>query len=212
MELLHNQQGHQSVEHMLQLVYERFYWSTLLQDITNWVQNCKWCQTGKGPYVNPDPSQGSIIANNPVVLLCIYFMKVDLSKGGKENVLVMTDVFSKFNVAVVTPTQQAKIVDKALVHKWFYTYGVPARIHSDQGKSFDNKIIEQLCKIYGVKQSTTTPYNPCRNSACERLNHMFHMLQNLLKRLPKDQKPKWPAYLSALVFAYNAMPHSTTVC
>ena len=38
MELLHNQQGHQAVEHMLQLVCERFYWSTLLQDVTNWVK------------------------------------------------------------------------------------------------------------------------------------------------------------------------------
>ena len=36
------------------------------------------------------------------------------------------------------------------------------------------------------------------------------MLQNLLKTLPKDQKCNWPAHLSALVFAYNAMPHSTT--
>ena len=91
--------------------------------------------------------------------------------------------------------------------KWFYVYGIPTRIHSNQGKSFDNKIIEQLCKIYGVKQSTTTPYNPCSNSPCERLNCT---LQNLLKTLPKDQKPNWPAHLSALVFAYNAMPHSTT--
>ena len=41
MELLHNQQGHQAVEHLLQLVHERFYWSTLLQDVTRWVKNCK---------------------------------------------------------------------------------------------------------------------------------------------------------------------------
>ena len=49
MELLHNQQGHQAVEHTLQLVCERFYWNTLLQGVTNWVRNCKWCQTAKGP-------------------------------------------------------------------------------------------------------------------------------------------------------------------
>ena len=76
MELLHNQQGHQAVECTLQLVHEWFYWSTLLQDITNWVKNCKWCQTAKGPYVDPDPPQGSIIANNPMDLLCIDLMKV----------------------------------------------------------------------------------------------------------------------------------------
>ena len=98
MELLHDQQGHQAVECMLQLVHERFYWSTLLQDITRWVKNCqtKQCQTAKGPYVDPDPAQGSIVANNPMDLLCIDFMKVDPSKDGKENVLVMTDAFSKF--------------------------------------------------------------------------------------------------------------------
>ena len=158
-------------------------------------------------YVDPDSAQGSIIANNPMDLLCIDFMKVDLSKDGKENVLVMTGAFLKFSVAVVTPNQQTKTVAKALVDKWFYTYGIPTGIHSNQGKSFDNKIIEQLCKIYSVKQSNTTPYKSHNNSPCERLNHM---LQNLLKTLPKDQKPNWPAHLSALVFAYYAMPHSTT--
>ena len=119
----------------------------------------------------------------------------------------MTDAFSKFSVAVVMPNQQVKTVAKALVDKWFYTYGIPATIHIDQGRSFDNKVIEQLCKIYGVKQSTTTPYNPHGNSPCKRLNHT---LQNLLKTLSKDQKPKWPVHLSVLVFAYNAMPHLTT--
>ena len=91
----------------------------------------------------------------------------------------MTDAFSKFSEAVVTPNQQVKTVAKALVDKWFYTYGIPTRIHGDQGNSFDNRIIEQLCKIY-------TPYNPHRNSPCKSL---YHMLQNLLKTLPKDQKP-----------------------
>ena len=85
-----NKQGHQAVKHMLQLVHERFYWSTLFQDITNWVKNCKQYQTANGPYIDPDPSQWSIIANSPMNLLCIDLMKVDPSKDGKENVLVMT--------------------------------------------------------------------------------------------------------------------------
>ena len=50
-------------------------------------------------------------------LLCIDFMKVDPSEDGKENVLVMTDAFLKFSVAVVTPNQQGKTVVKALVDK-----------------------------------------------------------------------------------------------
>ena len=100
-------------------------------------------------------------------LLFIDFMKVDPSKDGKESVLVMIEEFSKFSVSVVMANQQAKTVAKVLVDKWFYTYGIPSQIHSDQVRSFDNKIIGQLCKIYGVKQPTMTPYNSHGNSLCE---------------------------------------------
>ena len=61
--------------------------------------------------------------------------------------------------------------------------------------------------MYGVKHSTTTPYNPCGNSTCDRFNHMLH---NLLKTLDKEQNANWPLHLSSLVFVYNAMSHSVT--
>ena len=61
--------------------------------------------------------------------------------------------------------------------------------------------------MYGVKQSTTTPYNPCGYSTCEKFNCTLH---DLLKTLDKEQKTNWSLHLSSLVFAYNAMPHSVT--
>ena len=99
MELLHNKWLHQAVKHMLELLQEQSYLSTLFQDVSNWVKQCKQCQTAKGPYVDPNPSQGSIVANDPIILLCIDFMKLDPNKDGKEDVLVMMDAFSKFSVA-----------------------------------------------------------------------------------------------------------------
>ena len=79
------------------------------------------------------------------------FMKVDPRNNGKENVLVMTDAFSKFSVTIIKPNKQVKTVAKALVDNWFITYGVPARIHSNQDKSFNNNVIDQLCKINRVE-------------------------------------------------------------
>ena len=61
--------------------------------------------------------------------------------------------------------------------------------------------------MYGVEQSTTTPYNLHGNAPTERLNHTWI---GLLKSLPKEQKSNWPLYLPLLVFAYNATPHGTT--
>ena len=98
-------------------------------------------------------------------------------------------------------------ITKILVDKWFYVYGIPACIHSDKDHSFDNEIMSHLYAMYGVEQSTTTPYNPCGNAPTKRLNCT---LIGLLKSLPKEQKSNWPLHLPSLVFAYNAMPHDAT--
>ena len=179
----------------------------MFQDVTKYVKECPQCQIVKGDYTKPNTIPGVIIANNPMDLMCIDFTKVDTSKDGKENILVLTDAFTKFSQAFVTPHQKAITIAKILVDKWFYTYGIPARIHSDKGCSFDNEIMSHLYAMYGVEQSTTMPYNPHGNAPTERLNHT---LIGLLKSLPKEQKSNWPLHLPSLVFGYNAMPHNTT--
>ena len=61
--------------------------------------------------------------------------------------------------------------------------------------------------MYNIKQSTTTPYNLCGNSICERFNCT---LLGLLQTLPEEPKANWPLHIPSLVFAYNAVPHSIT--
>ena len=204
---VHDNMGHQGVERTLELLRECVYWPTMATDATRWVSQCTRCQVAQGTYNEPKPRIGHLKAHNPLDLLCLDFTKIDPSRTGKENVLVMTDAFSKFSVAVTTPNQRALTVAKVLVDKWFHVYGIPTRIHSDQGKSFDNEIIKALCKLYGVQQSLTCAYNPRGNAQCERFNRTMF---GLLRTLSKEQKVDWPLHLPSLVFAYNATPHSTT--
>ena len=135
------------------------------------------------------------------------FHKVGPSKDGKEKILALTDTFTKFSQAFVTPNQKALIIAKILVNKWLYMYGIPTWIHSDQGWCFDNEIMKHLYAMCGIEQSTTMPYNQCGNAICERFNHI---LMDLLKSLSKEQKCNCPLHLSSLIFACNAMSHSTT--
>ena len=67
--------------------------------------------------------------------------------------------------------------------------------------------MKHLYALYSIEQSTTTPYNPCGNAQCEWFNCA---MMGLLVSLSKEQKDNWPLHLPSLVFAYNAMPHSTT--
>ena len=204
---LHDHMGHQGIDRTLDLLQERVYWPSMAKDAQNWVTNCRHCQIARGDYNQPKPTIGHLEAHNPLDLVCLDFTKIDPSKTGKENVLVITDAFTKFSLAVCTPNQTAKTVAKILVEKWFHVYGVPSRIHSDQGRCFDSNIIKALCKMYGVEQSFTSPYNPCGNAFCERFNRT---LFGLLKTLKSEEKADWPSHLPALVFTYNATPHAST--
>ena len=156
LQMLHDGQGHQGIDRIIALCREQLYWSTMYRDVTQYVKNCPYCQVAKGPYVGPKTQPGSITANGPLDLLCVDFTTMDPSRESKENVLVLTDAFSKFSQAFVTPNQKALTMAKIIVDKWFYVYGIPTWIHSDKGQSFDNSIMEHLYTLYSVRQSTTT--------------------------------------------------------
>ena len=116
-------------------------------------------------------------------------------------------MFSRSSPRPPTRNQEAGTVAKVLVHEWFQRYGVPQKIHSNQGRDFEFKLVKSLCELYGIKKTRTTPYHPRDNAQCERFNRSLH---DLLRTLPPEQKSKWPQYLLELVQAYNNTPHAST--
>ena len=89
----------------------------MFTDADHWLAQCEWCLISKGDYNEPKTVQGSLVATQPLELLCIDFTKANVAKGGKENILVLTDAFSKFSQAFVTNNQKSLTVTKILVEK-----------------------------------------------------------------------------------------------
>ena len=133
LQMLHDAQDHQGMDKTIALCREQFYWNTMYRDVVQYVKDCPQCQVAKGPYIGPKTQPGSTVTNGPLDFLCVDFTTMDPSRNSKENVLVLTDAFSKFSQAFVTPNQKTLTMAKIIVYKWFYIYGIPARIHSDKG-------------------------------------------------------------------------------
>ena len=195
--------GHQGLERTEQLVRERCWWPGLHNYVKQYLSECERCIVAKGPYLPVKTPMTSIIASKPQEVLAIDSTQLEPASDGRENVLVLTDVFTKFTVTVPTRDQRESTVVKTLVRDWFLVYGVPKQIHPDQRK----RKVQELCRIYGTKKSRSTPYHPQGNGQCERFNRTLH---DLLRTLPAEKKRKWPEHLKELCYAHNATPHCST--
>ncbi|XP_063845408.1 uncharacterized protein LOC135091586 [Scylla paramamosain] len=199
--------GHQGVTRTTSLVKDRFAWPGLHEDIKLYVAKCKVCVMGKEEGVRAKTKLGTLEANRPWEVLAVDFTLLDPARDGKENVLVVTDVFSKFALAFPTKNQKASTVAKILVEEIFHRFGCPERVHSDQGRNFEGKLVQELCKYYHVAKSRTTPYHPQGNGICERFNRTLH---GMLVTLGQEQREHWPRHLSSLTSIYNTTPHAVT--
>ncbi|KAK7882183.1 hypothetical protein WMY93_028357 [Mugilogobius chulae] len=123
-----------------------------------------------------------------------------------RNILVITDHFTRFAVAVPTKDQKARTVAKALWDNFLVYYGFPSRLHSDQGRDFESRTIKELCSLIGAEKVRTTPYHPQGNPV-ERFNRT---LISMLGTLEEKDKHHWRDFVKPVVHAYNCTRNDST--
>lgn len=151
--------GHLGIERTTDLLRSRFFWLKLGSDVEQYIKNCGKCITRKTPCQRA-ATLHHITSNGPMDLVCIDFLSMEPDSAGIGNVLVITDHFTRNAQAFPSRNQKAQTVAKILVDKNFLHYGLPARIHSDQGRDFESQLIKELLKMMGIRKSRTTPYHP----------------------------------------------------
>ena len=203
---LHDDVGHPGRDRTMRLLRERFYWPGMATDVDKWVNKCERCLRRKSPTQSRVPLV-NINTTYPLELVCFDYLALEPARGGVANILVITDHYTKFAMAIPTKNQTAKTTAEAFYNQFIVNYGIPTRLHSDQGANFESEIVKELCLLTGMKKSHTSIYHPQGNAVTERFNRT---LLNMLGTLENSQKVDWKRYVSSLVYAYNCTPHEST--
>ena len=175
----HDEVGHLGLERMLDLMRDRFFWPHMAVQAKEHIGKCRPCLAFKAR--QPKAPLENIVATHPLDLVHLDFLCLEPGKGREENVLVITDHFTRYAQAYVRRTQTAKTLwDNFIVY-----YGLPKKILTHQGHNFESQLVADLCALMGVRKIQTSPYCLQTNGQCERFNST---LINMLGTLPKEKK------------------------
>lgn len=205
-ESAHNDMGHPGKDRTLSILRDRVYWPKMSRDIDSWIDKCDRCIKSKSPTNNRAPLV-SIVTTEPLELLCMDYMSLEMSKGGFQNILVLTDHFTKYALAIPTKDQTAKTTAKMIFNEFVVHYGIPRKFHSDQGTCFESDLMKELCSLAGIFKSRTSLFRPSGNGLCERMNKT---VLSMLSTLSPEQKTDWKTHLGSLAHSYNCTRHEST--
>ncbi len=204
--LLHDDSGHLGVERTTELLKDHFYWPRMSVYIEHYVKNCGRFIARKTLPKKVAPLH-HMTSSGPFDLVCIDFLSIEPDSRGMGNVLVVTDHFTRYAQAFVTKDQKALTVAKIRCDKFFVHYGLPSRIHSDQGRDFESGLIKELLRMLGIRKSRTSPYHPQGDPQPERFNRM---LLYMLGTLDPAEKSRWSQHVNRLVHTYNCTKNEAT--
>ena len=135
----------------LGLLQEWFFWPKMIEDVRNHIRTCEQCikyeQQPERKTLKP------IHCTYPLELVHLDFLTV--GKEGTEkaiNLMVITDHFTRYAQVYITPKQTVLVVAKTLWDQFLVHYGWPTKILMDQGKSFENQLIRELCSLAQVQK------------------------------------------------------------
>ena len=116
---------------MLDLMCDRFFWPHMAAQAKEHIGKRHPCLDFKAR--QPKVPLKNIVATHPLELVHLNYLCLEPRKGLEENVLVITDHFTRYAQTYVTRTQTTQMTVDTLWDKFIVHYGLPKKILTDQG-------------------------------------------------------------------------------
>ena len=191
--------GHLGVTRTVFRLQNRVYWPGIRRNVRTYIAFCTICLARKSPCPRRAPMGHVEVGHRwDRVAMDLLDMSVTTTRGNIY-VLVMVDCFSRW-------TEACPLLDKT-VSQIVCRFGMPIVMHSDQGREFENRIMQELCILCGSHQTRTTPYQPQSDGLVERFNRTLLMM---LAMFASKNREDWDDLLPAVMMAYRSSVHKST--
>ena len=199
--------GHGGIARTVNRITPHYTWEGLTADVKRFIQTCEKCQLAKSNTPPQAPLQSLPIPDGPNERVHIDLMGPLQCNGPFKYILVATDAFTKYAIAVPIPNKKAQTIVQALYDNWITTFTCPKLWVSDQGKEFCNQMFKTFNDLFGIKAATTSPYHPQSNSSAESYNRTI--IKFMKTTLTQEDNKDWHKHLKSLTLAYNNHVHQT---
>ncbi len=201
--------GHPGINATMELVANRFLWSTLHSDITQFVQKCDTCNISKSSHQRPAGLLHPLpIPQRPWSHIAIDFVTDLPNSNHFTTILTIIDRFSKACRLIPLPKLPTAFeTAEALLQNVFRFYGLPEDIVSDRGPQFTSRVWRAFCQQLNINVSLTSGYHPESNGQVERLNQE---LTRFLRTYCHNNQTDWSRYLLWAEYAQNSLRKPAT--
>ena len=202
-------QHHSGVNKTYQRIKLKWFWPGMTSQVRTMIRKCEICQAAKHSNPHRQDYQQRLFAGRPWQVLSVVLVgPFCRTPRGNTMILVISDHFTRWRDAIAVRDGTTTSIAEALERHVFCYFGIPERIHSDKGAAFESLLMKELCRVWGVVKSRTTPWHPEGNGVVERGNKdLGNALRTFL--LTRDQTD-WDLLLPHLTRTVRSIPHSMT--
>ena len=104
---------------------------------------------------------GHILSGAFMEKVCVDILgPLPLMHQNNKYILVISDIFTKWTEAIPSPDQEALTVTKAFVDTFISRFGTPLQVHSDQGRTFEAKLFQDMSTYLQIEKTRATSPKP----------------------------------------------------
>ena len=203
---LHIQFGHIGIRKSWMIFRENYYAQNDLRIAKSVIKECHLCCVGKTKnHVNQNRVESILVTERLELVAVDYVSNLITSQNGFKNMLIITDIFSKYTIIYTTKHCNTKTT-MALMRDYINKVGKPHKVLVDNATYFSNDHFKTFLNKMGIKLIFTSIRHPNANPTERYIQETIKFLRLATKR----NHTEWCSQVAKIEFYLNNVPNTIT--